>query len=226
MKKQEIAIFGALITAIVLISLNSDVIATTVFDFDVKEDDPLTFISHAKSLDDYAEHNVPYILARVETKVNGDSFWRFIDAQAFNKLVLGGLASANGQRPEKFLDPVSRLPIVDVEYLIVKKDDKGAVVLEKLCSYNDLFIDIKNREFWKDTFRINQYEDPKMQAQGWLRLGYHYLANKNYKTALDYFLLAVGQRADEDIAEQAGQQIMQSFKGSFPQDVMSGRDRE
>lgn len=225
MKKQEIAIFGALVTVIVLINLNSDIIAKTIFA--LEDNDPLRVVSHAESLDDYKKHNVLYIVARVETKVDGKPFWRFIDAQAFNKMVLGGLVSANDQQPGTFNDPVSQLPIVGVEYLIVKKDNKGAVVLEKLCSYNDLFMNTKHREFWKDTFRINQYEDPKTQAKGWLNLGYHYLANKEYETALDYFLLAFEQRADQEISDQARQQIGKSFgKDSLPQDVVSGRDRE
>jgi|GEM_PF-2553666 len=230
MNKQEIAIFGALVASIVMVNLNSNTPAATM-NFDLEAEDPLTVASYAESLDNYKKHNISYIVARVQTMINGKPFWRFIDAQEFNKIVLGGLVSANDQQPEMFQDPVSREPIVGVEYLIVKKDDKGAITLEKLCSYNDLFLNKENREFWKDVLRANQYEDPKMQAKSWLRLGYHYLAgeqtSKNAQKTLEYFLRAFDQTADDDVADQARQQIEMIVGGEmFRTEATSGRDQD
>lgn len=231
MKKQEIAIFGALVASIIMVYLNSNA-AGEAMSLDLQADDPLSCVSYAEALDNYKKHNVSYIVARVEITIDGKPYERFFDAQSFNSMVLGGLSRANDKQLANFQDPVSRSPIVGVDYFILKKDNNGGTILETLCSYKDLFLDQKNREYWKDIFRINQYEDPKLQAKGWLRLGYHYLAGdrrvgKNYEKALDYFLRAQDQTVDEDIANQARQEIRMTFgRESFPKEATSGRDRD
>jgi hypothetical protein len=229
--KQEVAIFGALVACIVMLNLYGTAPAETM-NFDLEADDPLTFLSYAESLDNYKNHKVAYMVARVKTMVDGKPFWRFLDAQSFNTMVLDGLVKANDKQPENFTDPVSRSPIVEADYYIVKQDDKGAITLEKLCSYNDLFMDKENREYWKDIFRVSQYEDPKTQAKGWLRLGYHYLVGggvikqSNARARL-YFERAAHQTADDNVATQAKMQIEMSFgESAAGQEMMEGKDRD